>query len=515
MVLIILSTPNVKAEEMLSTDISITCEGAQANQLPALSLLAPTKSCCTINPNGRTNNCLLSDGTKDFPLSIVPKEGHLLCSKGDGVMVHMWIRHQSESVKDGVISLSVTLTDGKKRRYPTIGYTRARSDKWTQLSGWYFQAKEGPVAEKLTLIVPKGIKLLIDDISLTYTPKVFPTNDRRCLQVKGQKIMDGAQQIILNGVNVGAYSDDEEDDNLQHVLSAVREDDYRNIATSGFNVVRLNVWHRAFRTEEGWRWLDLHRLWAHTYGLRLILDLHAPPGGYQGPEYRGTFWKENATALQLRKDTITFWKEAAKRLKDASDIAAFDILNEPKPRKDAQWWDFATQCVSAIREEGSNTPIIVEMSMLDNCQLHKIDDTNIIYDVHYYTPWQFTSGKQGTYGTKCIDYYEKGAVLNKEWLLKILKEEVLDFALHHKVPVNIGEYGVTKLALSHGGEQWLSDMVDIFDEYNIGRQYWCWYGYTTWGIEKDGWFRHDPASQDITVLSAIMKRGSEQPSVEK
>ncbi len=120
--------------------------------------------------------------------------------------------------------------------------------------------------------------------------------------------MADGKRLVLRGVNVAAYSDDETD-SVEQMLRLTSEDDYRKNAAEGFNCVRLNLWATALRSEGGWEWLDQQRAWAASHSLYLILDMHAPPWGFQGPEYEGSFWSDPA----LQEHTIELCKEIVRR----------------------------------------------------------------------------------------------------------------------------------------------------------------------------------------------------------
>lgn len=130
--------------------------------------------------------------------------------------------------------------------------------------------------------------------------------------------MADGKRLVLRGVNVAAYSDDETD-SVEQMLRLTSEDDYRKIAAEGFNCVRLNLWATALRSEGGWEWLDQQRAWAASHSLYLILDMRAPPGGFQGPEYEGSFWSDPA----LQEHTIELWKETVRRINGDPTIYLF------------------------------------------------------------------------------------------------------------------------------------------------------------------------------------------------
>ncbi|MBA1330892.1 hypothetical protein QQ73_06880, partial [Candidatus Endoriftia persephone str. Guaymas] len=111
--------------------------------------------------------------------------------------------------------------------------------------------------------------------------------------------------------------------------------DYQRIAAMGLTVVRLDLWWKLFEDEnnpytykqEGWDWLNKNIVWAREAGVRLILDMHGPHGGFQGPGYDGDFWSNSDYMAR----TKALWDEIASRYKDETVIAAYDLFNEPAP----------------------------------------------------------------------------------------------------------------------------------------------------------------------------------------
>jgi hypothetical protein len=444
--------------------------------------------CMSVNNRGRATQ-FLSIRCDDF------------CDDGEGVLVSMWVKKEKSGDAKSRCGLSLKcVADGGKDDYVSLSSVPMADDKWTLLSGWHYRgAKAGRPLEFKVAVAP-GATVLIDDMVLIRSSIAQPPDKRSPLVVKGAHVTEGDKRFVLHGVNLYGCSDDEKDD-THHVTSSVTEDDYRDIAAAGFNCVRLNAWHKVFREDGGWEWLKLHGLWARRHGLRIILDMHSPPGGYQSNEYKGKFWK----SPQMQQDLIDFWVQAANMFKDDPVIAAFDIMNEPKPPKDKDWLAFASRALAEMRKAGWNRPVIVESSMSTledgwSAQSQAFADGGVIYDTHFYTPWSFTYSAKSSYGKPCVDYGK--SVLAAAFIRENLDRDLLDFAAANNVPVNVGEFGVSGKALSAGGDRWLTDVMGIMNERGVGRQYFCWCVYGDFGIET-GWFRQSSAKRNETVLKIL------------
>jgi len=499
--LLVQFTKAVDNKDDLSNICRVDYEGVSRDEAPQIQIIPSIGSIYKrIDFDKRHNDCLQLEGNSSQPISIINVKGDLV-APGKGVLLSMWIRGESVFDSNEVHISLQSIDQTGKIKTKIIGMSRLSGTKWIWLAAWYYREKDTTSAQSLILEIPPKKKVYIDDILMTYTPERLPEDQRPMLSVDEDKIMAGNKQIILQGVNISAYSA-ENLDTLGHELTSTREDDYRDIAAAGFNIVRLNLWYKGLVETGGWEWLDIHRLWARRHGLRLILDLHAPPGGYQSPIYEGDFWKDKQESKKWRDQTLQFWKEAASRYHDDPTIAAFNLINEPKPLYDAQWWAFVRKAVKVVRAEGFQQPITVESSSAKDSKFELLADKGIIYDYHFYEPWFFASGESGSYNTACLPD-EKGVVLNKDWLLRSLKEGVLDFVQEHKVPLNIGEYGIVYKVLERGGDLWLQDLTDILDKYHISRQLWCWHTYGVFAMDRSGWDRHNPPAINKRVFSII------------
>lgn len=422
------------------------------------------------------------------------------CGDGEGVLLSMWVRMENHRDAKARCALSLKcFPKGKNDSHISLLSVPLAEDGWTLLSGWYYRGPTAGSPLEFKVSVEPGITLLLDDMVLIRSSIAQPVDNRSPLFVKGSNLTERDNRFVLHGMNLYGCSDDEKSD-MRHETGSVTEDDYRDIAASGaFNCVRLSLWHKVFREDGGWELLKLHCLWARRHGLRIILDMHSPPGGYQSNGYRGSFWRSG----KMQQDLMDFWIQAARIFKDDPVIAAFDIMNEPKPPADKDWLTFAASTLEAIRKAGWNRPVIIEASMLvdgwDKTS-KPFNDCSVIYDTHFYTPWSFTYSGESSYGHSCADYGKR--VLDAEFIKEHIENDLLAFAKKNNVPVNIGEYGVSEKALAAGGEKWLADVLGVMNEHGINRQYFCWCVYGDFAIEPC-WFRQSPPRRRELVLGVL------------
>lgn len=427
---------------------------------------------------------------------------------GEGIFISLWVKTTMLPKADLRSSLSLkSRSSAQKPVYASLSSVPLQADKWTLLSGWYYHRATDGQPEDFKVSVEPGVELLMDDLHIVRSSTPHPPVERSFIQVRGAELWEGEAPVLLHGVNFYGCSDDEAGD-TKHQTATVLEDDYQQAAAAGFNCVRLSLWHKVFREDGGWEWLKLHFLWAKRHGLRLILDMHSPPGGYQSNDYKGVFWKNPKMQEELRD----FWVRAAHEFKDDPVVAAFDLMNEPKPPKESDWLAYAGDTLKTLRANGWNRPVIVESSMtqeVDGWSLshQRFDDESVIYDTHFYTPWSFTSSGSTPYGEALPDYGKRN--LDAGFLRERLDAELLAFGRKYKVPVNIGEFGVSEKSLAVGGEKWLAAILGLLNEHQVSRQYFCWCVYGDFAIEP-GWFRHSPPVRVDGVLT-LLRNARPQP----
>ncbi len=490
----------------ISSLIKVDYEGMPAEKLPQLIIRSTSRINISKNSYANSKKLIINDSSKQI-FSIVNKKGALV-NPGKGLMVSMKVRATLHTdTCDIQLMVNEIDENGINTEIP-VGEGKIHGTKTTWLSSWYFRHDSARVPQSIELVGKDLTGIEIYDILFTYSPEMLTENSQAFIDINEDKLYVGDKPVVLKGVNLPAYGHDDVEDYFNQ-LSKTKEDDYQRISGLNFNVVRLNLWYKALMHSGGWEWLNIQRLWAQRNGLYLILDMHAPPGGYQSPLYKGTFWDGSAQSIQWMDQLVNFWAEAAQKYKNDPVIAAFDLFNEPNPDSNAKWWSFVDRMVKAIRENGFKRPIIVESIYAPDFKLQLVNDQHVIYDFHFYDPWEFASGENGVYNTACLPD-EPGVTLNKQWIEKTMFNQMLNFANKQKVPVNVGEFGISNKALSNNGLEWLKDVNDVLNQYNISHQYWVWHSYNDFGIVENPWDRTFPVilNQEVVDIISTKKQHS-------
>lgn len=323
---------------------------------------------------------------------------------GTTYTVSAWARLAVVPTAPTAVYLTLKQTDGRGTRYLELDRVTVTGDGWVKLRGELDYQPSGSVTALAFYVNGPDPRydFYVDDAAISPPPAYAPTPATAAdfVRARGRELVVGADDrpIRLYGANFMAYSDDDATTPAQllkyHYFDP--DSDYQAVAAMGMNTVRLNLWWKFFEDPaqpytylaSGWRWLEHNIVRAREAGIYLILDLHAPPCGYQGPGYSGAFWDADPACRERAK---ALWLAIAGRYKDEPVIAAYDLINEPDPASNRQWVDYAAELAAAIRAVDANHLLQVEQSFAADSAPFVLDDPNVLYDLHFYDPWQFVS----------------------------------------------------------------------------------------------------------------------------
>ena len=217
------------------------------------------------------------------------------------------------------------------------------------------------------------------------------------------------------------------------------------------------------------------------YGLYAILDMHGAVGSQSGMQHSGDIslaggrlWLDNETGEICRNKTKELWLTIADRYASRSEIACYDLLNEPGVLENGEQhttktvWDYYDELITAIRAVDKNHAICVEscweVSELPSPRpttATKYDWQNVIYQYHHYN-WS------GNNMSNRLFYASK---LTFENLMK------------HNVPVLIGEFNVWGDNTRDGSR---SDQTDE-EAWDAAIEFYCAMGwhFTTWALKAN------------------------------
>jgi hypothetical protein len=288
----------------------------------------------------------------------------------------------------------------------------------------------------------------------------------------------------------------------------ISRDDIRFIKAAGFNTVRVPLHWRLFvetgedghdRFEgEGWRLLDRLVQWCREYDLRVILDLHAAPGGQTGVNHDdGIGFPLTFYVPQYRRLTIALWRELAAHYRDEPAILGYDLLNEP---------------ISPYSDEAYLNPRLEPLYREIVAAIRSTDTHHVVLLAGAQWSTSFTVFSRPFDGNAVYTYHKFWAKPTRDSL-----QTYLNFSNRWNVPLLIGETGELT-------DNWNEKFRELHERFGIG---WCFWPYksldsktTVVSIQKPaGWEliaavgsadAIDPGSlppraQALTILNAFLE----------
>ena len=179
------------------------------------------------------------------------------------------------------------------------------------------------------------------------------------------------------------------------------------------------------------------------YGLRVVVDLHSPPGGgrlsggYAGSDH-GLF-----TDAACQRKFVEVWQHMARRYKDAKAIWGYDLANEPveSPRRPADWQDLASgRQGDPASTRADDHRRAAEWGNPGTAGASAAGRADVVYSVHMYLPHAFTH--QGVLVRQGLPL--PGEIEGKRWdkaQLEAALKPVVEFQRKYNVHIYIGEFG--------------------------------------------------------------------------
>lgn len=260
--------------------------------------------------------------------------------------------------------------------------------------------------------------------------------------------------------------------------SWITEEDFKTVKELGLNVVRvpftyMNVYHHLSDEgellhpdeftlrEDPFERLDFALEMCKKYGLYLILDMHGAVGSQNGSDHSGDTSRTNLYAgtelgEAYREKTAELWVLVAEHFAGESNVAGYDLLNEPTRASGATQWDYYDVLYKAVREADPDHMIFIEATWEPN-NLPSPEDygwENVVYEYHHYN-WDYNNQSNKSFYT-----YKK--LLGNT----------------HKVPSLIGEFNAWGDSRRSTGKRDQTDLeanAGVLEFYN--GEGWHW---TTW-----------------------------------
>jgi endoglucanase len=248
--------------------------------------------------------------------------------------------------------------------------------------------------------------------------------------------------------------------------------------------------------------------YCEQYGLKVVVDLHSPPGGkatvsgYVGSDDR------LFTDPTCQTRFVETWERIARRFKNSKAIWGYDLANEPVEDLVEEgcddWQGLAERTARAIRAVDPDRAIIVEPAAWGGPaglnDLVPLSVANVVYSVHMYIPHAFTH--QGVHQSG-PSYTYPGVIEGKTWnkgQLELALQPVIKFQKQYNVHIYIGEFSAIRWAPDRSACRYLSDLIDIFEAHGWDWSYHAFREWSGWSVE------HGPDRQDTRPSSTPTDR---------
>jgi Endoglucanase len=370
------------------------------------------------------------------------------------------------------------------------------------------------------------------------------------LHVSHGKIVGEAQQPIhLRGVNVGGWMNMENfingypgteshlrwlmaqklgrekaqfffDRLLDHFLT---EEDVRFLKSAGVNLLRLPLNYRHFEDdmapgeylEAGFKRLDQVLNWCEGQGIYVLLDLHAVQGWQNGdwhsdnPTRNTLFW----TQKDFQDRFFNLWQEIARRYKNRSVVAAYNLINEPLSNAQfgrylpdeqyvGDWQNFNRinrLAVQRIRSVDSVHMIMLEGDyysvLFEGFELP--EDSNLILSSHDYIGI-CTSQLEHYPATIDGQYWDRAQIERQ-----LFETQGYQASKKMGLPLLISEFGFNNHHASGKTGAQIEAFADQMDVFNKSDIHWTFWTYKDLG--SMGWLQLHPESEYIRTIAPVLK----------
>ena len=268
------------------------------------------------------------------------------------------------------------------------------------------------------------------------------------------------------------------------------------------------------------RWLDglldktdLVVAWAAKRRIKVVLDLHSPPGGkfleggYVGAN-GGLF-----TDPKAQEHFIEVWRKMAKRYRGNDTIWGGDLVNEPVDEGTApgcmNWQALALAAGRAVREIDPQLTLIIEPPKWGGAggftYFNPLPLERVVYSFHMYEPLRFTHQKVFNHDESAVAY--PGVIDGQEWnraaLVKAM-QPAIDFALRYRVHLYVGDFSTIRWA--PGAEKYLADVTSIFEEHGWDWSYHAYREWPGWSLEYGTDLKDSKPSEKSTARFDVMEK---------
>jgi aryl-phospho-beta-D-glucosidase BglC (GH1 family) len=374
-------------------------------------------------------------------------------------------------------------------------------------------------------------------------------NARRLLLIASLLILTASESLnaqsmaferaatLKHGINLSSWFASSRDLSAEHFADFTNATDLKTIQAMGFDFVRLGISPDLIERHGQIGPAQPDALAQLDRAVREALDNHLEVMlcVFPNDEY-----KHNLSTERGVDDFVQLWRILAGHFAAADhDRIFYELMNEPEVQDPYRWMGIQARVVEAIRQVDADHTIVATAanysSLGDLLELEPVRDANVIYNFHFYEPYQFTHqgaswGADDWIYYKSIPYPATPAMLAEQmkdvpgdlarynlylygavgWNREAIAGRIgfaAEWARERHVPLICNEFGAYRDTADPASRaRWIGDVRLALEANHIGWAMWDYRG--NFGVVT----RTDAEiTPDNAILKALGLNGEAQP----
>jgi aryl-phospho-beta-D-glucosidase BglC (GH1 family) len=355
--------------------------------------------------------------------------------------------------------------------------------------------------------------------------------------LSAQNVVFDRAASLQHGINLSGWFASSGDLSAQHFQSFTNATDLKVIHEMGFDFVRLGVAPELIERHGQVAPAHPEALAQLDQAVREALDNHLQVLLCVFPDDE---YKHNLSTERGVDDFVQLWRILATHFASSDHARVFfELMNEPEVQDPYRWMGIQARVVEAIRQIDPDHTIVATAanysSLPDLLQLEPVRDPNVIYNFHFYEPYEFTH-QGASWGTdewifyKSIPYPATSATLTEQmknvpgdlarydlylygatgWNSDAIAGRIAfaaAWARERHVPLICDEFGAYRETADPASRaRWISDVRSALEANHIGWAMWDYRG--NFGVVTRTAAQISP---DDAILKALGLNANAQP----
>lgn len=243
-------------------------------------------------------------------------------------------------------------------------------------------------------------------------------------------------------------------------------------------------------------------------GIKVLIDLHTPPGGRNDAKECRLFHEK-----RFQDSFLAWWEKIARRYHGNATVWGYDLVNEPVEGRVGDglmnWHALAAETARRVRALDPAHAIIIEPEPWGGpdalADFEPIAVPGIVYSVHMYQPGKLTH--QGVHDDAVGVRYPSeidGRLWDKEQLRRALRP-VIEWQHDYGAHIYIGEFSAIRWAPDDSALRYLRDVIEIFEEQGWDWAYHAFREWHGWSVEHGGDKSDTTRSPEPTTREKLLR----------